>query len=285
MLALVALWTSLSAQAPPPVYLNHVSLSVPANAFQTISTNSFLNDTFAGTGTRSITSSPGNETRTSLFLYGQKTYLDFTAFTDPSKEESLVIAFDVADRSQLPVLQSILKHKLKRKAEITTHTRRFGDHDIPWYDEIQLPVRGTGVIISIVAYYPEYLKVMNPALSTAGAEVSRQDYLALDYKENRLLNNIKRIAIWSKPNAIDDFMDIFGVFGYDLREGDSSRIARGPEIRLDFIPLTDGHSVEKVQLEFGLNRAYEGVVREDFHEGGEFLSLSNLAHWSFSAGK
>lgn len=268
-----AAWT----QSGIPVYFNHVTLTVPAATYETLGRDPFLSNELGALKTVSIETGHGQQT--SLILFGEKTYIEFLAEDATHPAGHIEFTLSIADAKQLVAV----RRQLKNKAALAHETRQFGGREIPWYDSLTGDwVPHSPFTFSVVAYDPEYLPTIYPNEPRGMKEVSRQQYLASQYQPGRLFHDVKRIAISARETDIRSMLALLQAFGYASIVSGDTDIARGPELEFVFM-ATKGNQPESIELDLGLNRAREGLVREKFEDGSELVVLSNLARWSFPA--
>jgi hypothetical protein len=107
-LALGALPATSFAEALPPVYFNHVTIFIPAAAYDALRQSSFLRNEFSGFQEHTVQRDGGKWSYTGIFIFGQHTYLEFFKAGPDQPRYGTTIAGQVVfnmwidDRAQLP---------------------------------------------------------------------------------------------------------------------------------------------------------------------------------------
>lgn len=279
--ALLLLICTLHAQPTlPPVYLNHVTITVSPETYRSIAASVFLRDDFASVEER-LTRIEGRESVNGVYLYGRDTFVEFLASDDQTPAGALGFSMGIEDRHQLPRLQRALAAQLQVPLQIASRHCQLDRTWTPWFDFIRGDWMPPGpVTFSIMAYHPSYVADRSRGVNRSLVSSVRAQALARQQQPNRLLGDVRRLVLWSEPAEIQSMMQSLAALGYQRSSDGPVQTLRGPDIEFVFVPL-EPQETRKFEIYFALAHPYDGPLAYRFPDNSTLTFFSKIARWSF----
>jgi uncharacterized protein DUF5829 len=281
-IVLAAAALKLGSQSIPPVFLNHVTIFVPASVYAQLLQASFLRNEFSGFQEQTLTArseARGTYNYTGIYLRGQHTYLElFESATvqrpgEPEARRAGNIGFNMSidNRDRLPVLRDRVAAEMGMPLQIDTV--RIGG-DVPSYDVVTQSPKfarqlAIAVTASLKAYYPD------------GITREEQTQRRKTYLPDRLLHDVTGITVTVNPAELEQLLQAFRAYGYTIRKEGEKQIASGPDIRFTLLPEKP-HSTRMIALDLSLNREKTGTQKHSFDSDSELQFSGTSARWTFS---
>ena len=263
----------------PPVYFNHLSITVPEGTFKALAATPFLCGEFAGCEQRTTVVDGGMESYSGIYLYGEKTYIEFVLASGADAAGDIGLGMSVDDRAAMPELQDFLQRQLKVPVKLEKRTRHVGAADVDWFDYLYADwLAGDELSLWVMAYYPDYFTAIH-AESTA---TTRENNLAQLYRHDLYLKNVKRLVLWNTQSRIDAVSGLLLSLGWDLYADGKVVTFRGAGMEIIFVPVK-ANEPSRLEIDFDLNRKYAGALEYRFPDDSELVFASHIARWTFPA--
>jgi hypothetical protein len=275
-------WQQLSAQKLPPVYLNHVYTVLDSITYTAIQSSTFLKDEFANFTEETKVSNNG-KTWTGLYLYGEKTYIEFfQAGKFPQfKSNESGMGFGVEKKGGVNLYYQRLKKIFDKQAETGLVTRFEKGVDIPWFYDTGVNYHDNDQTFFdwLMEYEPTYLQRMYADLKPEENGITRKQNLSRDFKKEGLFGNITEVNIALDSKEKERLVKELQAFNYKISKVKSKIIANGPEVK--FIIVDNSMTNGITSLKIALTRKMEGRTVYKFGANSVLELKGETAHWIF----
>jgi hypothetical protein len=266
---------TLLAQTLPPVYLNHVTVFLPAAAYNALLQSSFLRNEFCGFEEQTVQRDGGAWGYTGVYLRGQHTYLEFFKAGPQARPNGTITApvglltFNMwlDDRKQLPLFRD--RVAAERNSAMQIVTTRDARNEPAW-DSVSRqgpPPAGILVYSSLKGYYPD--------------GVTREKRLEDRYLQGRYLHDVTGLAVTVNQKECDLLLQDFRAYSYMVNADGGTRTATGPGITIRLIPAKPAEPRTLV-VDLSMNRAASAKQVYRFEETSELHLEGSAAKWKFT---
>jgi hypothetical protein len=276
-LALGALPATSFAEALPPVYFNHVTIFIPAAAYDALRQSSFLRNEFSGFQEHTVQRDGGKWSYTGIFIFGQHTYLEFFKAGADQPRYGTTIAGQVVfnmwidDRAQLPRFKERLA--AEQLATLLIDTTR-DEQNRPTYDTVVSKGGlagdfgpGMRVDTHLKGYYPD--------------GITREKRLEDVFLAQRQLNDITGFTLTVDEAERNRLIKQFRAYSYDLRADGGKQVVSGPGITFTLV-AAKSHEPRTLTIDFSTNRATTSEQTYKLDDGGEIRIQGSTGKWAFT---
>ena len=222
------------------IYFNHAFVDVSPATFEAIKSSAFVMNELAGAESHSTVADGGKESWSGLYVYGERTYLEFFPAGGPDDPlGKLGIGLSIDDREQLPQLAERTIAATGVPVPLFTRTKAVGGAEVKWFDAISpdYPKDVSDLHSAwVMALYPDYLRQTNPDLAPAEAGTSREKALARRYIPRRLMRNVTSIALTLPEGERKRLLNQLRGSGYVVTRSGVNDIATGTDSRFILSP-------------------------------------------------
>jgi hypothetical protein len=276
------LWQQLSAQRLPPVYLNHVYTVLDSITYTAIQNSTFLKEEFANFREETRVSNNG-KTWTGLYLYGEKTYIEFfQAGKFPQfKSSESGMGFGVEEKGGVQLYYLRLKKIFGNQAETGLVTRLEKGIDVPWFYDTGVNYHDNDQTFFdwLMEYEPSYLQHMYADLKPEENGITRKQNLSRDFKKEGLFANVTEVRIALDSKEKERLVMELQTFNYTISEAKSKVIANGPGIK--FIVVDNSKANGITGLKIALTRKVKDRIVHKFGANSVLKLKGKTAHWTF----
>jgi hypothetical protein len=237
-----------AADPPPPVYLEHVVMRLPAATVAAMRISDFLRNAFSAFDEHTTQRDGGAWSYTATYLRGKHTYLEiFEPGANGPNQASMAagnVSFGmwVDVRTQLPAIRDRLLSETGFATEI--RTARNGQNN-PSYDSVAgQPVQTEAVCSSwVLSVYPDG--------NTREKQHERQ------YAPNRLFRDVTGITLAGNDKERATLVKEFRAYGYQIVSEGEKQTAIGPDTTFTLVPA----KARTLTIDFVLNREQDGFYQ------------------------
>jgi hypothetical protein len=275
-LCISSVFSSLDAQEVPPVYFNHVTIFLPADAYAALLESQFLRNGFSAFTEQTVTT----ETRsyTGIYLRGKHTYLElFKASADLRPCGTVMrpvgqIVFNMWI-DHVPLLPSF-KDRLAKElgSGMQIDTVRAPDH-APRYDYVSrtgdqcASLPGGSVDTVVKGYYPDGR--------------TREKALEGRFLADRLLQDVTAFTVTVNDAERKQLLQEFRAYAYAIRSDGKKRVAVGPEVSFTLVPEMP-KIPRSLIVDLSLSRETTSEQSYKFGDVSELRLQGNTARWVFT---
>lgn len=275
------LWQQLFAQRLPPVYLNHVYTVLDSITYTAIQNSVFLQKEFANFREESKVSNNG-KTWAGLYLYGEKTYIEFfQAGKFPQfKSNESGMGFGVEETGGVQLYFRRLKKAFDTLAETGLVTRFEKGIDVPWFYDAGVNYHDDDQTFFdwLMEYEPSYLQHMYADLKPEENGITRKQNLSRDFKKEGLFGNITEVRIALDKKEKERLVKELHAFNYKIYKRKEKTIAIGPEVQFIIVDNRKANGI--TGLKIVLTRAVDKMVHK-FGANSVLELNGQTADWTF----
>ncbi len=276
-LALGALPATSFPEALPPVYFNHVTIFIPAAAYDALRQSSFLQNEFSEFKEQTVQRDGGKWSYTGIYIFGQHTYLEFFKAGPDLPRFGTTIAGEVVfnmwidDRAQLPRFKERLA--AEQHATLLIDTAR-GAKNQPTYDTVVSEGGPAGdfgpgmrVDTHLKGYYPD--------------GITREKRLEDVFLAQRQLHDITGFTLTVDEAERNRLIKQFRAYSYDLRADGAKQVVSGPGITFTLV-AAKSHEPRTLTIDFSMNRTTTSEQTYKLDDGGEIRIQGSIGNWAFT---
>jgi Family of unknown function (DUF5829) len=276
-LALGAFPAASFAEALPPVYFNHVTIFIPAAAYDALRQSSFLRNEFSEFQERTVQRDGGKWSYTGIYIFGQHTYLEFFKAGPDQPHFGTTIAGEVVfnmwidDRAQLPRFKERLS--AEQNATLLIDTTRDARNQ-PAYDKIVSKSGPAGdfgpgmrVDTLLKGYYPD--------------GITREKRLEDVFLPQRQLHDITGFTLTVGEEERNRLIKQFRAYSYDLRADGAKQVVSGPGITFTLVAVKP-HEPRTLTIDFSTSRPTTSQQTYNLDNGGEIRIEGGIGNWAFT---
>ncbi len=272
-----------SGRLLPPVYFNHLFVTLDNQTYSEITQSEFMRNQFANFEERTTTSNAG-ESWTGGYFYGEHTYFElFNIEKNPGfKIGESGIAFGVEEVGGIELIYDQLKTKVSEKVKKILRTRKIENKDIPWFYEVGVDYEDATLTLFtwVMEYHKDYLKNMYPDLKPEKNGIMRRQNLAPRFDQSKFLKDVYEATIALDDKQASRFLAELKAFGYVVKDKGKKKICKGPDIK--FIVVPPIASISKItELKISLLREKEGQKTYGFGTKSTLEFKGKTAIWRF----
>ena len=282
----------------PPIFLNHLFVTVDSVTYAAVGSSAFLRDTLAAFEQRT-TFREGGRSYTATYLYGRHTYFELFQNDATRALGRSGLALGVDRTGEIGVARGRLLALVggdSSRVPQNINTRQQQDRPtvgaVPWYISTTVlpPTRSVteatqpALFMWVMEFHPDFLKRWAPENSAAkvalGYPVSRAAVRSIEYRTERLLDDVMEATFALEPGESAEILSQLAALGYEItREGPGRADAFGPAVTIRVEPSHADHR-GLVALEFTLNRPLPAAEYR-FGARSRLVIKGRRAHWTF----
>ncbi len=276
-LALGALPATSFAEGLPPVYFNHVTIFIPAAAYDALRQSSFLRNEFSEFQEHTVQRDGGKWSYTGIYIFGQHTYFEFFKAGEDQPHFGTTIAGQVVfnmwidDRAQLPRFKDRLA--AEQRATLLIDTTRDAQNQ-PTYDTVVSrggPAGDFGpgmhVDTHLKGYYPD--------------GITREKRLEGRFLPQRQLHDITGFTLTVDESERNRLIKQFHAYSYNIRADGAKQVVSGPGIAFTLL-AAKSHEPRTLTIDFSFNRKATSEETFNLDGGGEIRIQGGVGRWAFS---
>jgi hypothetical protein len=273
---------TISAQKPPPVYLNHLYLVLDEQTYRDVTDSGFMRGEFANFEERTTVSQDG-KSWTGAYFYGEQTYIEFfLAGRDPQfKSNESGLGFGVEQAGAAEIYYNRLKERFGAQAEKGLITQKINDRDIAWFHDAYVNYKDDKQTFFdwLMEYEKDFLKKFYPDLKPAEDGITRRQNLARSYKAERLFKNVREVTIALDETERNRLVKELEAFDYKIEQKKNETVADGQDIRFFIVPNATANGIIKVKID--LTRKKQGQKTYRFGAKSILKFENKTAVWLF----
>lgn len=282
----------------PPIFLNHLLVTVDSATYAAVGSSAFLRDTLAAFEQRT-TFREGGRSYTATYLYGRQTYFELFQNDAARALGRSGLALGVDRTGEITVARARLLALVggdSSRVPQNVNTRRQHDRPtvgaVPWYISTAVlpPTRSAteatqrALFMWVMEFHPDFLERWAPENSAAkvalGYPVSRAAVRSIEYRTERLLDDVMQATFALEPGESAEILSQLAALGYEItREGPGRAEAFGPAVTIRVEPSQADHR-GLVALEFTLNRPLPAAEYR-FGARSRLVIKGRVARWTF----
>ncbi len=267
---------------PPTVYVNHFSRVLAPETYHAIVDSNFLREEFSGLQINEIEDDHGKWS--GAYLYGERVYLEFFPADDTRNRVAgtgaLVFGVEEsggADRLFETIVARMEAHVLHR-----LRMRRLQGREVPWFFETSVDWQDPRALVAtwIMEYHPDFIGERYPDSTPAERGISRRQYLARQYKPDRLFKGMTEAVFAVDAVETAHLAELMKVMGWRVEADKLETRCHGPETLVRLVPMTESaRGLVSVTLE--LNRP-AAATNYRFGDASTLTILDDgTAEWDF----
>jgi hypothetical protein len=267
---------TISAQALPPVYFNHVTIFLSPSAYAVLAQSAFLRGEFSGFEEQTVQRDAGKWSYTGIYIFGQHTYFEFLKAGQDQHFGSTVpgqIVFNmwIDDRSQMDHFKDRLA--AESGTSLLIDTARNAQNQ-PMYDKVVSqggPANDLGpgmrVDTYIKGYYPD--------------GVTRERRLEGRFLPERQLQDITGFTLTVDERERNRLIQQFRAYSYQINNDSTKQVVSGPGVTFTLVPAKSS-APRTLLIDFSLIRTSKDERVYKFDDGGEIRMQGSTGKWVFA---
>jgi hypothetical protein len=261
---------ALSADRPPPVFLNHVWIALDQATYEALRTSSRV----AGLGgVKEQKVVAGSENWAGFYWTGRQTYMEFfgaAALPDETLLGDCGIGLYVETRGGTAAVAERLRTVFGDKVQIEEQVRTTPTGDIPWYTATHTSApRKTAVWV--MELDPGYLAARHPG-TLIKDPLSRQQERSWDYRPDQVLDNVVGLTLALDQESASELATELGLFGWSVQRTGAGFLAAGPQVKIRVVPASARSGIQQIEL-----RLRRPATRQAIRLGNAELDLAGTA--------
>jgi hypothetical protein len=197
----LAIGVAPPAAAAGPVLFNHVEIHVSPQTYKAIAASPLVSRDLGRFEERSTVRDGGKTRYSGAYLYGARTYLEFTDEATEAGPRHLAFGMWLDRQADLPPLLSRLAAVPGAKPELASTTRQLPAREIPWFsylypwrDETKPPA-GLAAAVWVMSIDPKYLKARYPDLRPDDDGTTREKQYARLHDATRPFDDVDEVRL------------------------------------------------------------------------------------------
>ena len=272
-----AILTALSAETPPPVYFNHITIFLSPETYAAILQSPFLRDEFSAFHEHTVQRDGGAWSYTGIFISGQHTYLElFKAGQFPHVGTTIpgqvVFNMWIDDRTLLPLFRDRLA--AESGATLFIDTAR-NAQNAPMYDAVVSPGGPASdfgpnlrVDTYIKGYYPD--------------GITREKRIGKGFFAERQLHDITGFMLTTNEAERNRLIQEFRAYSYNIGTADGEKqIVSGPEIKFALVKTKPG-APRTLTIDLSMNNTGTTEQTYNFTDAAQLKIQGSTAQWVFT---
>lgn len=219
------------------VALNHFYVVLDEVTFAALRDSEELRTKFAVIDTGLPKFAPAQPDSQRLYMRGQSTYMEFLGPRNPFNEPigKVGIALGVDELVLMDDIKRAWSEALGSDARRHRVEWKRAEPPVPWYDVIQHPstAENSQVVLWTSGYLPQFLPWLYPHRSARENGVARADFLAPQFKPDRLLRDVTGLTIALPAQLRDQIAKQLQALGYSKSEAGGAVVLQGGGWRLE----------------------------------------------------
>lgn len=219
----------------PSVSLNHIYVVLDAASFDSIRRSEFLNDRFASTDSGLPNFEPVDDSDTSVYVRGRRTYLELlgpeNAFGEPIGKVGIGFSVETVggiDRVQRQIELAGLE--LSRSSQVWD----FGNSEpLNWFENLfpEQP-EGPPFVWWVSEYHADFLPALYPDRPRENTGIKREHFLAPRYNPSRWFNDIEELTLSLSEQQADCLAEGLVKLGFEQRKDKNKRWLSSDDLRI-----------------------------------------------------
>ena len=272
----------LSAKLPP-VYLNHVFVTVDQETYAAIGASKFLQDRFADVQSLSVQADRA-QSWSGTYVRGRRTYLELFPAGGVTFRSvgDCGVGLGVETENGIASVYGSLQGAFHRKVRRRLRKRRVKNQLIPWfryvyfvYAESHAPVN-----LWVMEYLPSYMEFAKKPTVPGIGTISRERYNAPKFAKKRYLEDITRVTIALNQIRRRRLARVLRALGYYVSDASQRTVCKGPGVQFVLVPST-GSKKGIVELKMSLLKPIRHPVKLAFGGNSSLRLLRRIATWTF----
>jgi hypothetical protein len=278
---LLFITSAYSAGSLPSVYLSHFSVVLDKATYTALRTSPQVESL---ADCELVHTQEGSGDYTGFYVRGRQTYMEF--FGDPIPEGEHLghvgLGLTVERVGGAAIIAAHLRTTFGEKAKIHSATRPVGGHAVPWYTATYIDEDDDSAVLFgwVSETDPEYLAAQHPN-SPMNHPLSRKQYLAWDFKPDRLLDNVVGLTLALKASELAQLAKELQAIGWTIKREDAGFAAVGPDVKITAVPAIQKGGLQRIDL-----RLMKQVPKQEIIFGDAKLILEgNSGRFTFPEAK
>jgi hypothetical protein len=259
----------LSADGPPPAFLNHVWIALDQATYDALRSSSQV----AALGAVKEQQVVAGDQRWSGFYWtARQTYIEFfgaAALPDETLVGDCGIGLSVETQGGVAADAERLRSVFGDRIEIENQVRTTETGDIPWYTSVHLKESET-TAMWVMELDPGYLAARHPE-ATVTDPLSRQQERSWDYHPDQTLDNVVGLTLALDEEKASELATQLGLIGWSIHRTQGGILAVGPEVTISVVPAGARRGVKQVEL-----RLRRSVAKQRIQLGAAELHLAGM---------
>jgi Family of unknown function (DUF5829) len=240
--------SAYSAGSLPSVYLSHFSVVLDKATYTALRASPQVESL---ADCELVHTQEGSGDYTGFYVRGRQTYMEF--FGDPIPEGEHLghvgLGLTVERAGGAAVIAAHLRRTFGERVKIHSATRPVGGHAVPWYIATYIDDDDDSAMLFgwVAEINPGYLAAQHPN-SPIHHPLSRRQYLAWNFKPDRLLDNVVGLTLALETSELSQLSRELQVIGWTIKREDSGFAAIGPDIRITAVPAVQKGGLQRIDL-------------------------------------
>ncbi|HWM69255.1 MAG TPA: DUF5829 family protein [Steroidobacteraceae bacterium] len=245
---LLFITSAYSAGSLPSVYLSHFSVVLDKATYTALRTSAQLESL---ADCELVHTQEGSGDYTGFYVRGRQTYMEF--FGDPVPEGEHLghvgLGLTVEQAGGAAIIAAHLRAIFGGKVKIHSATRPVGGHAVPWYTATYIDADDDSAMLFgwVSETDPEYLAAQHPN-SPIDHPLSRKQYLAWDFKPDRLLDDVVGLTLALEASELAQLAKELQAIGWTVKREDSGFAAIGPDVKITVVPAVKKGGLQRIDL-------------------------------------
>ena len=262
--------SSAQTNSDPKVVLNHLYVVLDQTTYDRVLGSAFLNEEFAAidSGMPEF-NRPDGSTR-SIYLRGQKTYLELLSPNNVFKEPvgKVGFGFSVEKTDRLGEVEKRLRAKKLEVGRIAQRWTKGAPNAVDWFQAVIAKASPDSPFVWWVSEFsPDFLKELYPKKFDLHGKVDRQSFLNPLYSDAKIFKDVESVTLKLPNVERQHFARGMRAMGFDQKSEDNCLRLTGPDLTIILENGKDSDVDSSVlkSVGFSTNRMKDNQIAEMVH--------------------